>query len=265
MTYNEHILGGITMDLQSAPKSKIAYRRIGNENSTHTLLFIHGAGGASDSLLDLALHFKDYNCILVDLPGHGQSVEDIPSSITGYVDVLENFINSEKLLFKDNVTCIGYSMGGMISMSLALRKIPVIKRIVILSSSAKLNLNPKFTNQIHKGILDKVYLFKVGGSYFHPRTYKFFLSTLKTLSDEVMIKDFILSEQFSLTDQIKDISVPTLIVTGGNEILATPDDSKFLHSNIKDSELEIIPKLAHLLPIVAHEKLSERILEFISK
>ena len=253
------------MDLQSDIKMKITYKRIGNENSSHTLLFIHGAGGISESLLDLALHFKDYNCILVDLPGHGQSTEDIPSSVTGYVDVLEKFITTEKDLFKDNVTCIGHSMGGMITMNLALRKIPVIKQIVILNSSAKFNLDQKFISKIHKGILDKVYLFKASGSYFHPRTYKFFLSSLKVLSDEVMIKDFRLIEDFSLIDQIKNISVPTLIVTGEKEILATPEDSRFMHSCIKDSELEIMPKLAHLLPIIAHEKLAERMMQFLSK
>ena len=168
-------------------------------------------------------------------------------------------------MFKDNVTCIGHSMGGMITMNLALRKIPVIKQIVILNSSAKFNLDEKFMSKIHKGILDKVYLFKSGGSYFHPRTYKFFLSNLKKLSDEVMIKDFKLVEHFSLADKIKDISVPTLIVTGEKEILATPEDSRFTHSCIKGSELEIMPKLSHLLPIIAHEKLAERIMRFLSK
>ena len=253
------------MELQSDIKMKITYKRIGNENSSHTLLFIHGAGGISESLLDLALHFKEYNCILVDLPGHGQSTDDIPSSVTGYVDVLEKFITTEKDLFKDHVTCIGHSMGGMITMNLALRKIPVIKQIVILNSSAKFNLDQKFISKIHKGILDKVYLFKASGSYFHPRTYKFFLSSLKKLSDDVMIKDFRLIEHFSLTDQIKDISMPTLIVTGEKEILATPEDSRFMHSCIKGSELEIMPKLAHLLPIIAHEKLAERIIQFLSE
>ncbi len=253
------------MKLKSDSKAKITYRCVGNKSSSHTLLFIHGAGGISESLLDLALHFKNYNCILVDLPGHGQSTAKTPSSVTGYVDALEKFITSEKDLFKNDITCIGHSMGGMITMNLALRKIPTLKRIVILNSSAKFNLNQKFINKIHKGVLDKVYLFKASGSYFHPRTYKFFLSSLKTLSDDVMIKDFKLIEPFSLKDQIKDISLPTLIVTGEKEILATAEDSKFIHANIKGSELEIMPKLAHLLPIIAHEKLSERILEFLSK
>ncbi len=253
------------MKLKSHPKAKLTYRCVGNKNSSHTLLFIHGAGGVSESLLDLALHFKNYNCILVDLPGHGQSTAKIPSSVTGYVDALEKFITSEKDLFKDNMTCIGHSMGGMITMNLALRKIPALKRIVILNSAAKFDLDQKFMNKIHKGILDKVYLFKSSGSYLHPRTYKFFLSSLKNLSVPVMIKDFKLVEHFSLKDQVKDISLPTLIVTGEKEILATAEHSKFLHANIKGSELEIMPKLSHLLPIIAHEKLSERILEFLRK
>lgn len=251
------------MTLPADSKAKITYRRVGNENNQHTLLFIHGAGGISDSLLELALHFKEYNCILVDLLGHGESTEEIPNSVTGYVDALENFITSEKQLFGEDVTCIGHSMGGMITLNLAIRKVPVIRQIVILNSSARFSLDQKFMDKIHNGILDKLYLFKASGSYFHPRTYKFFFSSLKTLSDQVMIKDFSLIENFDLKAQITDIAIPALIVTGEKEILATKEDAEFLHANIKGSELEIMPKLAHLLPIIAHEKLADRIRKFL--
>lgn len=251
------------MNLNIDLKNDLTYICTGNKNSNDTLLFIHGAGGNSESLYDLALNFKDYNCILVDLPGHGQSTKDIPDSITGYCDVIEKFIASESSWLGENITCIGHSMGGMISMALALRKIPAIKQIVILNSAAKFDLDKKFMHKIYKGIVDKVYLFRASGSFFHPRTYNFFFRNLNKLPEKNMVKDFILVEHFDLRDQVENISIPALIVTGEKEILALPEDSRFLNSNIKNSELEIMPDLAHLLPIIAHEKLFQRIQKFI--
>lgn len=247
--------------------TEISYDLIGDERSNRTLLCIHGAGGNMEALRALAEQFPDYKCILMDLPGHNLSGGAEPKSVSDFVTVIEKFIQSEKKLLGGNITCIGHSMGGCISMELALRKIPEIRQLIILNSGANITLNSNFMKKVRNGKIDKIYLYKCSGSYLHPRVLMFFLKSFKQMikSQSVMIKDFLIVENYDLRNNVKNITLPTLIITGEKEILALPEYSKYLHSQIKGSQLFIMKKVAHLMPIVVPEKLSVHIRDFLNK
>ncbi len=245
----------------------ISYDLIGNEHSKRTLLCIHGAGGNMEALRALAQQFPDYKCILVDLPGHNLSGGKEPKNVGDYATAIEKFIQSEKKMLGDQITCIGHSMGGCISLELALRKIPEVKQLVILNSGAHITLNDKFMQKVRKGKVDKLYLYKCSGSYIHPRTILFFLKSFNQMikSQKVMITDFLIVEKYDRRKEVKDIKLPTLIITGEKEILALAEYSKYLHSQIEGSKLFIMKKVAHLMPIIVPEKLSVHIKEFLNK
>lgn len=244
----------------------ICYDIIGNDQSSDTLLFIHGAGGNMIALKALASQLMEYKCVLIDLPGHNLSEGNAALEVMDYAETLEKFIKSEKGLLGENITCIGHSMGGCISLALGLKNIPEIKQLVILNSGAKLEIDSNFMQKVKSGKIDKMYLYKAGGSYFHPRTYKFFFSSFKQMitSQKVMITDFICATSFDARDKVKEIKLPTLIVTGEKEILAIPDYSKYLNSQIEGSKLVIMEGLSHLMPIIAPEKLAAEIRSFLS-
>ena len=255
------------MAIQKNSVTDISYDLIGNEHSDRTLLCIHGAGGNMEALRALAEQFPEYKCILVDLPGHNLSGGIEPKKVSDFASAIEKFIRSEKQLLGDQITCMGHSMGGCISLDLALRKIPEIKQIVILNSAAHMALNEKFMQKIKNGKVDKLYLYKCSGSYLHPRTIGFFIKSFNDMikSQNVMIKDFLLIENYDIRNEIKDIKIPTLIITGEKEILALVEYSKFMHSQIEGSKLIVMKKVAHLMPIIVPEKLSVHIKEFLNK
>jgi pimeloyl-ACP methyl ester carboxylesterase len=245
-------------------QTKISYEVIGNLNSTETLLFIHGAGGNKKALRALAMQFSDYKCILIDLPGHYMSGGKSLKSIDEYADAIKAFLQSEKKVLGDNITCIGHSMGGFITLELALKKVPEIKRIVILNSGAYIAIDSKFMKKVKNGIIDKLYLFKCSGSFFHPRTYKFFLLNFSEMfkSQKVMCKDFLVVQTFDRRADIKNITLPTLIATGQRERLALPEASEFMHSEIKGSKLLIMKGVSHLMPLIIPEKLAVEMKKF---
>ncbi len=255
------------MSIRKNSVTDISYDLIGNEQSNRTLLFIHGAGGNMEVLRALANQFSDYKCVLVDLPGHNLSGGVIPKKVSDYATALEKFIQSEKQLLGDQITCIGHSMGGCLCLELALRKLPEIKQIVILNSAAHIELNKKFMQKIRNGKVDKLYLYKCSGSYINPRIIGYFLKNFNELnrSKNDMIKDFLMVEKYDIRKEIKDIKLPTLIITGEKEILALVEYSKFMHSQIEGSKLLIMKKVAHLMPIVVPEKLSICIKDFLNK
>lgn len=252
------------MAIKKNTSTGICFDVIGNEQSRETLLFIHGAGGNMLALKALASQLTEYKCVLVDLPGHNLSEGNAFSNVEDYANVMEKFIQSEKNI-GDNITCVGHSMGGCISLTLGLRNIPEIKKLVILNSGANLEIDSNFMQKVKNGKIDKMYLFKAGGSYFHPRTYGFFLSSFKQMitSQNVMVTDFTCATSFDARDKVKEITLPTLIMTGEKEILAIPEYSKYLNSQIKGSKLVIMKGLSHLMPIIAPEKLAVELRSFL--
>jgi pimeloyl-ACP methyl ester carboxylesterase len=255
------------MAIKKDNSTKISFDIIGDENSSKTLLFIHGAGGNKEALRALASQLTDNKCILIDLPGHYLSEGDVPEKVSEYAVILERFIQSQKDVLGDNITCIGHSMGGFVSLELALKKVPEIKRLIILNSGAYISVDHKFMDKVRRGKIDKMYLYKCSGSYVHPRTIKFFMKNFKQMitSQNVMIKDFLAVEKNDLRNAVKDITLPTIIITGEKEILALPEYSEYLHSQIQGSKLVIMKGVAHLMPIIVPEKLSVYIKAFFEK
>ena len=106
-----------------------------------TLLFVHGLA----SYLPVwtknleGLH-KYYQCLALDLPGHGLSTSgDYPYDIPFYAGVLEKFIQ-EKVPGK--VVLIGHSMGGQISLYYALRNPEKLSHLVLVAPAGFETFSP---------------------------------------------------------------------------------------------------------------------------
>ena len=52
---------------------------------------------------------------------------------------------------------------------------------------------------------------------------------------------------FDPAEEIKKVSVPTLIINGEADLQVSPEDAQLLHQALPGSQLEIIPKLNHVL------------------
>ena len=57
--------------------------------------------------------------------------------------------------------------------------------------------------------------------------------------------------------------MPTLIMTGENEVGSTPEMNKMLHQEIKNSRLYIIPKAKHMATFEKAELVNVEISKFI--
>lgn len=103
-----------------------------------TLLFLHGFMGRGEDWDEIALAFEDdYRCLLVDLPGHGQSlnvekddyaIENCAASIIELLDTL-GCVGSTKC------DVVAYSMGGRLAFYLATHYPDRFAKIVIESST----------------------------------------------------------------------------------------------------------------------------------
>lgn len=95
-------------------------------------VMIHGWSSSWYAMSPLmGLLAQRFHCIAIDLPGYGQS-PPLPerTTIAGYVRILADLI---EFLSDRPVVLVGHSMGGMISVSLALTYPILVERMVLLS------------------------------------------------------------------------------------------------------------------------------------
>lgn len=101
-------------------------------SNAQVALLIHGWSSSWYALSPLLpLLSKRFTCIAVDLPGYGKSPPPVNRvTIPWYADLLADLIRE----VTDNpVVLVGHSMGGMISLTMAMRHPHLVERMVLLN------------------------------------------------------------------------------------------------------------------------------------
>ena len=91
----------------------------------------------------------------------------------------------------------------------------------------------------------------------------------KSVEDSYFEGQKILYETFKndvyMTDQLKDIQCPALVVVGEDDLLKRVKFSKIIANNIPNSEFIIIPDCGHVPIFEKYKELNSMIYGFVSK
>jgi pimeloyl-ACP methyl ester carboxylesterase len=238
-------------------------RRKGLLEWEETILFIHGAGGGNFVWSDQKGFFgKKVNPIIIELPGHGESGSEGEQEIGKYAEHVYSFM---KALSLQKVFLVGHSMGGAIVQTLALTHPEVMKGIVLVGTGARIKVVHWILDEIMNKFEETV-----------PKIVKFAYSQ-KTPSEliergiqemmkcrpEVLYGDFLACDLFDMMNEVEKIVLPTLILCGDEDQLTPVNYSQFLHSRIKGSKLEVLPKAGHMVMMESPQAFNEKIDEFI--
>ena len=98
--------------------SKTIATGLGNDRPT--LVFLHGFLGSHQDFIPLTTQLDRYNCLLVDLPGHGKSL-GFPDRVYTLQGAAEAILDTLDHCNIDRPILYGYSMGGRLALYLALR------------------------------------------------------------------------------------------------------------------------------------------------
>lgn len=98
----------------------------------NTLVFIHGLGSYLPAWKKVVDDLRqDYRCIVVDLPGYGKSAHgDWAYNMDFFADCINALVKKLKIR---KAHLVGHSMGGQISMTLALRQPKWLQKLVLLA------------------------------------------------------------------------------------------------------------------------------------
>ncbi|WP_339754712.1 alpha/beta hydrolase [Algoriphagus aquimarinus] len=227
-------------------------------NGEETIVFSHGLLWSHKMFADQIEFLQPrFRVIAYDHRGQGQS------EVTGPFDMdtlSEDAAELIKELCVGPVHFVGLSMGGFIGMRLAARFPKLIKSLILLETSA--NSEPvenlpkyKTLNGIVKwlGVIppvaNKVMKIMFADSWLNDpinsEKIDFWKSQLKSNKKSVVgAVDGVIYRK-GIENELGDISCPTMVIVGDEDVATTPIKAKFIQMSILKARLHRIPGAGH--------------------
>ena len=253
------------MPIVSVDGKQISYwaGRKGFIEGREFILFIHGAGGGQYTWSCQKGFFeKEFNPIIIELPGHGESGGEGEKEIGRYAEEVYAFLQTGDVR---KAFLVGHSMGGAIVQTLALTHPEVVKGIVLVGTGARLKVLPMILDGINtnfEGTIPKIVQF----AYSRMAPSKLIEEGVDQMlrgRPEVLHGDFSACDRFDVMKEVEKINLPTLILCGEDDALTPVLYSQFLHSRIKGSRLEVLPNAGHMVMMELPQAFNEKVREFI--
>ena len=228
----------------------IYYELSGNIDSEFDCLLIHGWGTDLYSLrLTNNVLSSKYRVYSLDLPGFGKS-DRLKTSFTvdDYANIVIRFI--EKMNIK-NICLVGHSYGGRIIIKINNKNnLSFNIKQNILIDAAGIKHTPKgnikiYTYKFLKNLYMLLPISKDAKEKKIENLKKKFGSNDYKNADSYLRDTLVKSVNEDLSNEIKNISVKTLLIWGEKDTATPLTDAKYMNENIKDSELHIINNAGH--------------------
>ncbi|MBM3942174.1 MAG: alpha/beta hydrolase [SAR202 cluster bacterium] len=225
------------------------------------LVFVHGAGDSSLSFYYQLRHFR--NSKAIDLPGHPNSKPC--TSIDAYVEWVRGFNTARR--YKDVVLC-GHSMGGAIALQYALRYPNELKALILMSTGARLRVRPDLIKQCQNGGANAGVWLEARESQYEgiaPDIHQVLMQRAKEIGPAVACNDLNACNHFDVMEQVKEISLPTMVLCGSADDTTPVKYSDYLAQQIKGSRERVIPEGRHYVQLEKYQQVNEAIEEFLAE
>lgn len=230
----------------------------GEPKDRGTILMIHGFGGDKDNWIRLCDKMPEgYRFLVPDLPGHGESASDLSNTYTieNQARWLAEFLAAVHV---DKVHLAGNSMGGAISVRLALDHPEMVKSLALLDSAGVFRTESEYIKMVKQGVnplvvsseedfkrLANLVMEKrpyVPGPIFQVLTER---KIARKAKDEKIFQDM-QADILSVENQLPGLNLPTLIVWGDHDRVLHVDNASVFHEKIKGSQLTILENIGHI-------------------
>ena len=259
------------MSLKKHTDSHGNYYELNEIKNSLTTIFIHGVGLDNTMWYPQKKYFDDQSTLFYDLLNHGQSSGGfIDLSFDIYSNQLLHLINELKL---DKINIVGFSIGALIAQHFTEKFYDKVNKLVLIGSVYKRSDKQIETvqNRYKDTVNGKSITIDSIKRWFsekylddNPQVYDFFYNLLENKKNEDFLpayKIFVNSDKYSIN--YNNFNMPSLIMTGENEVGSTPHMSEGISKEIKNSDLYIIKKAKHGATIEQSNVVNEKINQFL--
>ena len=236
----------------------------GTENASRPpLIFIHGAGGTHLHWPPQVRRLAGQRIYALDLPGHGKSGGVGSQSVADYARVVVDFLDANHM---NTAVFIGHSMGSAIALTLALDFPKRVLGIGLVGSGARLRVSPQIlentTSEAMFPLAIKIINAAAFGPSADPRMKELAAQRMAEIRPSVIHGDFLACNEFDVIRRLAEISVPTLILCGTDDLLTPVKYSEFLRDHIPAARLITFPGAGHMVMLEQPEPVSDALAEF---
>ncbi len=242
------------------------------EGEGRPLVLIHGAGQDTASWRYNIPHFaRSHRVVALDLPGHGKSDVPLPpiGSTAEYARIVWNVIEELRL---DRPVLMGHSMGSGVCLLVALEHGVELGGVVGVDGADK--VVGVFGEEIHRAYLDASLELKLemsmesfrslcSGATPEERVEEIAQDLLR-IYPPVTAADTGAFNSFDISDRSSEIGTPTLLISGSDDFLVTPEMVRETASRIRDSKVVILEGVGHFPHTEAPERFNEKVGEFLA-
>lgn len=238
-------------------------------------------GSISDWQIIIQNLASEYHCIAPDLPGHGQSINNISQNslnIANTAKFIVNILQQNNLI---NCNLLGYSMGGRIAIYLAIHYPDLFNKIIIESAqpgikdkkernqrkNQDLALSKKIKSEELSEFLNYWYNQPLFSTLKNHKNFANLLQSRLKNNPELLSQSLIemgTGTQPSLWNKLNKIKNSCLMITGEHDLKYQKIFSK-MHKEILLSKFVIIKNCGHNVHFENPQEFSKVVLTFLSK
>jgi len=237
------------------------------------LYLVHGIGSRKATWDELIDGLEDrFTCVSYDLRGHGDSPQPpTPYTLDDLVDDLEAL---RRKLGHEQIHIAGHSLGGMIGPAYALACPGHTLSVSLLSTAAgrtdedRAKLRAVGEAMEQNGIAETLSTFVA--RWFtdafieaHPEMIEARLQQVTDTPAEVFLSVFWIYATTEMAPWLHRVNCPCLVLTGELDGGCNPRLNRFIHDQLPDSRLVILPGLKHSLMIEASDQVLPHLRNFL--
>lgn len=218
-----------------------------------------------------------HNVIRFDTAGHGQSAAGsapVPAGETSDATVeafATDVLKLADVLKIEKFSYIGLSLGGAIGQQLALDAPERLENLIVTCTAAKFGA-PEIWQDRAKNVREQGmdWLREPSASKWYTEGFadksqeaQLLLDDLVALDPEGYAQACDAVSKFDVTNRLKDITTPTLVIAGSEDVSTPPAVVQIIADNIPEASFEVIEGAAHIGNIEAPEQYGAMIASFL--
>ncbi len=197
------------------------------------IVLLHGWGQNIKMMDPIGQNLSDeFRITILDFPGFGSSeTPEFAYTINDYTESLHEFLESVKV---ENPILIGHSFGGRVAINYA--SLYKVEKLVLFGSPFMVREKKGLKVKILKGLKKVKFLEEIAENmkkYIGSNDYRAANGVMREILVKVVNTD--------LTENVKKIKVPTLLIWGEQDEAVPVAEAKELEKNLQDGALIVLP------------------------